>query len=104
MALADADDGTDFLAVHNGLSRGVPTAGNEARWQTSLARLAALAKADQNTRDPATYCEPRRSTQSRQTHRWQLISAKTALFRALAEWDAAADGRALQEAGHLDLE
>src|SRR5437588_4036138 len=41
-ALVDADDGTDVLAVHDGLPRGVPTADNEAGWRSSLAKLAAL--------------------------------------------------------------
>ena len=42
IALVDADDGTDVLAVHDGLPRGVPTADNEAGWRSSLAKLAAL--------------------------------------------------------------
>ena len=42
IALADADGGTDVLAVHDGLPRGVPTADNEAGWRSSLANLAAL--------------------------------------------------------------
>ena len=40
--LADAGDGTDVLAVHDGLPRGVPPADNEAGWRSSLAKLAAL--------------------------------------------------------------
>src|SRR6266404_3698243 len=44
-ALADADGGTDVLAVHDGLPRGVPTADNEAGWRSSLAKLAALVEA-----------------------------------------------------------
>ena len=43
--LADADGGTDLLAVHDGLPRGVPTADNEAGWRMSLAKLAALVEA-----------------------------------------------------------
>ena len=37
--LADADGGTDVLAVHDGLPRGLSTADNEAGWQMSLAVL-----------------------------------------------------------------
>jgi len=43
--LADADDGTDVIAVHDGLPPGVPTADNEAGWREALARLAALVEA-----------------------------------------------------------
>ena len=43
--LADADRGTDLLAVHDGLPRGVPAADNEAGWRSSLAKLAALVEA-----------------------------------------------------------
>jgi uncharacterized protein YndB with AHSA1/START domain len=42
ITLADADGGTEVLAVHDGLPRGVPTADNEAGWRSSLAKLAAL--------------------------------------------------------------
>ena len=45
ISLADADGGTDVLAVHNGLPRGLPTADNEAGWRSSLAKLAALVEA-----------------------------------------------------------
>jgi uncharacterized protein YndB with AHSA1/START domain len=41
-ALADADGGTDLLAVHDGVPPGVPPADNEAGWRSSLAKLAAL--------------------------------------------------------------
>ena len=41
-ALADSDGGTDVLAVHEGLPRGLPPADNEAGWRSSLAKLAAL--------------------------------------------------------------
>jgi uncharacterized protein YndB with AHSA1/START domain len=41
IALADADGGTDILAVHDGLPPGVPPADNEAGWRSSLAKLAA---------------------------------------------------------------
>ncbi len=43
--LVDADGGTDILAVHDGLPRGVPTADNEAGWREALAKLAALVEA-----------------------------------------------------------
>jgi uncharacterized protein YndB with AHSA1/START domain len=43
--LADADGGTDLLAVHDGLPRDVPTADNEAGWRMSFAKLAALVEA-----------------------------------------------------------
>jgi uncharacterized protein YndB with AHSA1/START domain len=45
ITLADADGGTDLLAVHDGLPRGVPAADNEAGWRSSLAKLAALVEA-----------------------------------------------------------
>jgi uncharacterized protein YndB with AHSA1/START domain len=44
-SLANADGGTDILAVHDGLPRGLPTADNEAGWRSSLAKLAALVEA-----------------------------------------------------------
>jgi uncharacterized protein YndB with AHSA1/START domain len=43
--LADADGGTDVLGVHDGLPSGVSTADNEAGWQSSFAKLAALFEA-----------------------------------------------------------
>jgi len=43
--LVDADSGTDVHAVHDGLPPGVPLADNEAGWQSSLAKLAALVEA-----------------------------------------------------------
>jgi hypothetical protein len=49
ITLTDADSGTDFLAVHEGLPRGVSTADNETGWQMALAKLAALVEAGQNT-------------------------------------------------------
>ena len=52
ITLADADGGTDVLAVHDGLPRGVPIADNEAAWRDALARLAALVEAGWKT--PAT--------------------------------------------------
>ena len=45
IALADAEGGTDVLAVHDGLPRGVSTADNETGWRSSLAKLAALVEA-----------------------------------------------------------
>lgn len=45
-SLADSEDGgTDLLGVHDGLPPGVPPADNEAGWQDSLAKLAALVEA-----------------------------------------------------------
>jgi uncharacterized protein YndB with AHSA1/START domain len=45
ITLADADDGTDLLAVHDGLPRGVSPVDNEAGWRMALAKLAALVEA-----------------------------------------------------------
>ena len=45
ISLADADGGTDVLAVHDGLPRGLSTADNEAGWREALAKLAALVEA-----------------------------------------------------------
>jgi uncharacterized protein YndB with AHSA1/START domain len=45
IALADANGGTEVLAVHDGLPRGLSTADNEVGWQSSLAKLAALVEA-----------------------------------------------------------
>src|ERR687896_1038986 len=45
ISLTDADGGTDVLAVHDGLPRGLPTTDNEAGWRSSLAKLAALVEA-----------------------------------------------------------
>jgi uncharacterized protein YndB with AHSA1/START domain len=45
ISLADADGGTDLLAVHDGLPRGVSAADNETGWQMALAKLAALVEA-----------------------------------------------------------
>jgi uncharacterized protein YndB with AHSA1/START domain len=44
--LADADSGTDVLAVHDGLPPGLAEAENELGWRSSLAKLAALVEAD----------------------------------------------------------
>ncbi len=40
--LADADGGTDVIAVHDGLPAGLPAADNETGWREALAKLAAL--------------------------------------------------------------
>ncbi len=50
-ALADADGGTDVFAVHDRLPPGLSTSDNETGWRISLAKLAALVEAGQNTRD-----------------------------------------------------
>jgi uncharacterized protein YndB with AHSA1/START domain len=42
ITLADADGGTDVVAVHDGLPDGVPPADNETGWRLSLDRLAGL--------------------------------------------------------------
>ncbi len=42
ITLADADGGTELLAVHDGLPPGVSIADNETGWRMSLAKLAAL--------------------------------------------------------------
>jgi len=43
--LADADGGTEIVAVHDGLPPGVSPADNETGWQSSLGKLAALVEA-----------------------------------------------------------
>jgi uncharacterized protein YndB with AHSA1/START domain len=45
IALAEADGGTDILAVHDRLPPGLSPADNEAGWRSSLAKLAALVEA-----------------------------------------------------------
>ncbi len=45
ITLADANGGTEVVAVHDGLPRGLVTADNEAGWRSSLAKLAALVEA-----------------------------------------------------------
>jgi uncharacterized protein YndB with AHSA1/START domain len=45
ITLADADGGTDLVAVHEGVPSGVSTADNEAGWREAFARLAALVEA-----------------------------------------------------------
>jgi uncharacterized protein YndB with AHSA1/START domain len=46
ITLADADGGTDILAVHDGLPRGLSTADNEDGWRMALSKLAAFVEAD----------------------------------------------------------
>jgi hypothetical protein len=43
--LADADGGTDILAVHDGLPQGLSPADNEVGWREALAKLAAFVEA-----------------------------------------------------------
>jgi uncharacterized protein YndB with AHSA1/START domain len=45
ITLADADGGTDLIAVHDGLPRGVSPADNETGWRLALDKLAALVEA-----------------------------------------------------------
>jgi uncharacterized protein YndB with AHSA1/START domain len=45
VTLADADGGTDLVAVHDGLPSGVSPADNETGWREALTRLAALVEA-----------------------------------------------------------
>lgn len=42
ITLADAEDGTELVAVHEGLPSGVAASDNEIGWEMALARLAAL--------------------------------------------------------------
>ena len=42
ITLADANGGTDLVAVHEGLPSSVSAADNETGWRTALAKLAAL--------------------------------------------------------------
>jgi uncharacterized protein YndB with AHSA1/START domain len=42
ISLADVEGGTEIVAVHDGLPRGLSTADNETGWCSSLAKLAAL--------------------------------------------------------------
>jgi uncharacterized protein YndB with AHSA1/START domain len=46
--LADADGGTDVLAIHDNVPPGVSPADNEAGWREALDKLATLTEADQN--------------------------------------------------------
>ncbi len=45
ITLADADGGTEVLAVHEGLPSGLSPADNETGWRLSLAKLAELVEA-----------------------------------------------------------
>jgi uncharacterized protein YndB with AHSA1/START domain len=45
ITLADADGGTELLAVHDGLPPAVPIADNETGWRMALAKLAVLVEA-----------------------------------------------------------
>ena len=45
IALADADSGTEVLAVHDGLPTDLSPTDNEAGWRSTLAKLAALVEA-----------------------------------------------------------
>lgn len=45
ITLADADGGTELIAVHDGLPRGLSPADNETGWRMALAKLAALVEA-----------------------------------------------------------
>jgi uncharacterized protein YndB with AHSA1/START domain len=45
ITLADADGGTELLAVHEGLPPGLSAADNETGWRMALAKLAALTEA-----------------------------------------------------------
>ena len=42
ITLADANGGTNLLAVHDGLPPGVSSADNETGWRMALAKLAAF--------------------------------------------------------------
>lgn len=46
ITLTDADGGTNILAVHDRLPRGLSPADNETGWRMSLAKLAALVEAN----------------------------------------------------------
>jgi uncharacterized protein YndB with AHSA1/START domain len=46
ISLADADGGTEIVAVHDRLPPGLSPADNEAGWRSSLAKLAALVEAE----------------------------------------------------------
>jgi len=41
IALTDADGGTNIIAVHDGLPRGVSAADNETGWRIAFTKLAA---------------------------------------------------------------
>ncbi|GAC1409067.1 MAG: hypothetical protein NVSMB53_00660 [Gemmatimonadaceae bacterium] len=45
ISLADGDGGTDVVAVHDRLPRGLPPADNEVGWRMALDKLAVLVEA-----------------------------------------------------------
>jgi uncharacterized protein YndB with AHSA1/START domain len=47
--LAEAEGGTDVLAIHDNLPPGLSPADNETGWRMALDKLAAFVEADQNT-------------------------------------------------------
>jgi uncharacterized protein YndB with AHSA1/START domain len=47
ITLADANGGTDLLAVHDNLPPGLSPADNETGWRMSLAKLASLVEAEE---------------------------------------------------------
>jgi hypothetical protein len=47
--LVEADGGTELLAVHDNVPPGVAPADNELGWRMSLAKLARLVEAEQQT-------------------------------------------------------
>lgn len=49
ITLVDADGGTDLIAVHDGLPRGLSPADNETGWRMALDKLAALVEAGSST-------------------------------------------------------
>lgn len=51
ISLADADGGTDLLAVHDDLPPGLSAADNETGWRMSLGKLAALVEAGRGRAD-----------------------------------------------------
>jgi uncharacterized protein YndB with AHSA1/START domain len=50
--LADADGGTQVVAVHDRLPPGLSAADNEVGWRLSFANLAALVEAGEDLREP----------------------------------------------------
>lgn len=46
IALADADGGTDIVAIHDNLLPGLSPADNDTGWRMSLDKLAALVERD----------------------------------------------------------
>ena len=52
ISLVDSDGGTEVVGVHEGLPPGVSIADNQAGWQSSLARLAALVEDEESESRP----------------------------------------------------